>query len=259
MAVPHDSPATPAFQGELAQTPLPEILVTIHRYKVPGVIECRRDAEVKRIYLDQGQIVFASSNVLADSLGDKLLREGKITREQYDESARRLTDSKKRQGVILAEMQAIEPRDLFVALREQIQEIVWSLFAWERGSVTFTPGRDKSLEFVKIQIAIPSAILQGVRRMPDPRALVHRLGTRSTTFERVAADVSELALGDDETLVLERVDGRAPLFALITTPPLPAAENARILYALLALQVIAVRNPRGVKVQVRTEGGKYGA
>lgn len=255
MTEPPHSPAA-LYQTDLAQTPLPEILVTIHRYKVPGTIECRRGDEVKRVFLDRGQIIFATSTRVDDSLGDKLLREGKITRDQYDESGRRIRTTGKRQGVTLIEMHALQPKDLFVALREQIQEIVWSLFAWQDGSVVFTPGRDKHLEFIKIEIPIPQAILQGVRRMPDARALVARLGTKTTLLERTASAVADFSLAPDEGELLERVDGRTPLVDLITTPPLTAADNARILYGFLALQLIAIRQP--VRVQIKTESGKHG-
>ncbi len=249
-------PTVPLYQSDLAQTPLPEILVTIHRYKAPGVVECRRGEETKRIYLDHGQIIFASSTDRHDSLGDKLLREGKITRQQYDESVR-LLSSGKRQGAILAEMKVLAPKDLFVAVREQIQEIVWSIFAWHDGTVLFTPGRDKHLEFVKIEISVPQAILQGVRHMPDARALVGRLGTKTTLFERTANKLEELALSADEQRLLDAVDGKRVLFELVSTPPLASADNARILYAFFALQLIALKQPKQIKVQVKTEGGKY--
>ena len=252
------SPApAPLYQSDLAQTPLPEILVTIHRHRAPGVIECRRnDDEVKHIFLDQGQIIFASSNRVSDSLGDKLLRDGRITREQYDESVERLKASGKRQGTILAEMKVLEPRDLFVAVREQIQEIVWSIFGWESGTVGFTPGRDKHLEFVKLAIPIPQAILHGVRRMPDARALVARLGVKTTLLERTSVAVTDVTLTADEQRLLDLADGKRALYELVTTPPLPSPENARILYAFFALQLVAVRTAQHIKVQVKTEGGK---
>lgn len=247
----------PSYQTDIANTPLPEILVTIHRYKAPGTLECRRDEEAKCFYFDQGEIIFATSNLIRDSLGDKLLNEGKITREQYDESVQLLRLTGKRQGVILAEMSVIEPRDLFVALREQIQEIVWSVFAWERGQVTFTPGRDKQLEFVKINVPVTSAVLQGVRRIPDARSLIARLGPKTTVFERTPNPVGEIKLSDDEQALLGLVDGRRILLDLVNSPPLPASENARLLYAFYALQLIGPRGQRQVKVQVKTEGGKY--
>jgi len=249
-----DSPVpAPQYQSDLAQTPLPEILYTLHRYKAPGVLECRRGDETKKIFFDQGHVIFAASRDIADSLGDKLLREGRITREQYDESVRRLKATGKRQGTILAEMKILEPKDLFIAVRDQIQEIVWSVFAWDRGTVAFAPGRDKHLEFVKLQIPIPQAVLQGVRRMPDARALVARLGTRTTLLQQTGARPDGLQLTHDEQRLLDAADGRHMLYDLVNTPPLTPGENARILYAFYALRMLVVRRPSGqIKVQLRT-------
>src|SRR5512141_723324 len=106
------SPA-PLYQTDLAQTPLAEILVTIHRYKVPGLVECRNEDQVKRIYLDKGRIIFATTNQLSESLGDMLLAEGRITRPQYDESVQRLKLTGKRHGTTMVEMRIISAEELF--------------------------------------------------------------------------------------------------------------------------------------------------
>ena len=86
-------PAASLYHTDLAQTPLPEILVTIHRYKAPGVVECRRGDVIKRVYLGRGQIIFAATNQIAESLGDKLLVAGRITREQYADSLVRVRET----------------------------------------------------------------------------------------------------------------------------------------------------------------------
>jgi hypothetical protein len=255
-----DEPSTsskPVYQTELSQIPLPEILVTIHRYKAPGTIECRRGSELKEIFLDRGQIIFASSNQVRDSLGDKLLYEKKITQEQYDESVRRLVSTGKRQGTILTEMEVLDSDRLFTAVREQILQIVWSVFAWDAGSVTFTPGRQKQQEFVKSDIAIPQVILQGVRRVPDAKPLVARLGTKATILVRTEKTVDELILDPDEQRLLDACDGKSALFDLISIGPLTASNNARILYAFFALQLIAPRTPERIKMNIRTPGDTY--
>ena len=250
-------PSASVYQTDIAQTPLPELLVTINRYKAPGALECRRGSEVKEIFLERGLIVFASSNQVRDSLGDKLLREGKITQEQYDESVRRLVDTGKRQGTILAEMKALHPSDVADALRDQTFEIVWSVFAWENGQVVFRPGRFKQQEAVKADIPIPQAVLQGVRRMPDAKALMARLGTKSTVLVRTEKPLEQLILDADETNLLKAVDGKHTLYDLINTPPLSAGVNARILYAFIALQLIAAKSSDRIKMKVKTEGDKY--
>jgi hypothetical protein len=244
--------ASPQYQTDLGQTPLPEILVTIHRYKAPGVLVCRRGDTLKKIYFDQGDVIFASSNDIADSLGDKLLREGRITRQQYDESVQRLKTAGKRQGTILAEMKVLEPKDLFLAVRDQVSEIVWSIFSWDGGTVSFNPGRDKHLEFVKLQIPIPQAVLQGVRRMPDARTLIARLGKKTTLLARGDGAMEGVRLNADEQRLLDAANGKRMLAELVNTPPLTAGENARILYALFALRLLTVRQASGqIKVQLK--------
>lgn len=237
------------FQSDLAQTSLPEILARVHRYRVPGAIECRRGNELKSIHAERGNVIFATTSNLSESLGDMLLREGKITREQYDESVARLRATRKRHGVTLLEMKAISAEELFASVRRQIESIVLSLFRWEFGKVTFTPGREKHLEFVKVEIPIPTAILRGVRMIDDVRSLVERLGTRTTLFARTD---EVLQLSNEERQLLEAVDGRRTLFDLVSMPPLSQSDNARILYALSVLEMIAPVSPRHLKVQLRT-------
>jgi len=258
--LPNDDPqpsVPPLYQSDLAQTPLPEILVTAHRYRVPGIIDCRRGAEVKSIFVEGGEIIFAISNQIRDSLGDRLLAAGKISQEQYDESVRRLAATGQRQGTILTEMRVLEPRELFAALTEQIQSILWSVFGWDSGTVTFRPGREKHLEFLKLQLPVPQAILNGVRHIPDARPLVARLGVKTTLFEQTGKTVSGLTLAADEQHLLDAVDGRRTLFELTQTPALTAGENARILYAFFVVGLIAIKESKQIKVQLKTEGGKF--
>jgi hypothetical protein len=252
---PSTTPAGSLYQTDLAQTPLPELLVKIHRHRAPGVVECRRGDLIKRIYLDRGEIIFATTNQITESLGDKLLREGKLTRDQYDESVQRLRVTGKRHGVTLMEMKLLDADQLATGVREQIQEIVWSIFEWADGTVSFTPGREKHLEFVKIELAVPEAIMQGVRRIPDAKPLIARLGGKTTVLIR--SDEPALTLTPEETALLNHVDGRKTLYDLVMVPPLSPPENARILYGLFALQVIGIKQP--VKVQVKTSGGTMSA
>ncbi len=246
----HQSSA-PIYQTDLAHTPLPEILVTIHRYKAPGAIDCRRGDESKRIFLDHGRIIFATTNQRTESLGDRLVREGRITQAQYDDSIARMKITGKRHGITLVEMQMLTAEELFIYVRDQIQAIIDSVFGWTTGMISFTPGRDKALEFVKVDISVPDAIVRGVRLIPDAKNLVSRLGTKTTYFDRTHTTIEDQHLGADEQHLLDAVDGRHALGDLVLTPPLPAGENARILYAFSALGMIAPCDPRGVKVQVK--------
>lgn len=252
-------PSEPRFlyKSDLGSTPLPEVLLTIHKYRVPGVVECSRDEELKKVYIDQGNIIFASSNQTVDSLGDRLLTAGIITQEQYEDSVRRLTasDNTKRQGAILVEIGALQPKDLFVSVRDQVQSIVWSIFDWTSGTVTFEPGRHKQQEFIKLSIPIPQAVTQGIRKMSDPKRLLARVGGRQTVLERdpdrVAVDVK---LDPDEQSMLALIDGRRSLAELLDESPVPAPLAARLIYALHISGLTRVRRSKTMKVQFRARG-----
>ena len=250
-------PASPLYQTDIAQTPLPEVLVKIHKYRAPGRLDCRRGDEVKRVYLERGDIIFATTNQIAESLGDVLLHAGHITPDQYEESLRRVRQTGKRHGTVLVEMKILTSEQLFNAVRDHIQGILWSIFAWDFGVVGFTPGREKRLEFIKVEIPVPQAVMQGVRHMPDARTIVSRLGSKATVFIQSGLRVEGLTLRPEEQALFDLVDGRRVLYDLVNTPPLSAADNARILYALMTLGLIEPRDPRQIKVQLRTEGGKY--
>ena len=134
-------PASPLYQTDIAQTPLPEVLVKIHKYRAPGRLDCRHGDEVKRIYLERGDIIFATTSQIAESLGDVLLSRGDITREQYDESLRRVRETGKRHGTVLVEMRVLSSEELFHAVRDHIQGILWSIFAWGSIRITFPSTR----------------------------------------------------------------------------------------------------------------------
>jgi hypothetical protein len=155
--------------------------------------------------------------------------------------------------VILVEMRAIEPKQLFVSVKEQVQDIVWSVFEWADGNVSFQPGRERAQEFIKLNIPTRQAVIQGVRRVADARGLVGRMGKKATILSRVGdADFSNLALTPEEQVQYELVDGKKALYELIQYGPLAPAENAKILYALYALKLIEIKElAGGVKVKVK--------
>lgn len=240
------------YSSDLAQTPLPEVLATISRYKVPGVVDCHRGSETKSIFIEAGTIIFASSSDVADSLGDRLLSQGKITKDQYDASVRLLQQGNKRQGTILVELKAVEPKELFIAVREQVQAIVWSIFEWTEGAVLFEPGRERTQEFIKLSIPLRQAILQGVCGVRDAKALVARIGNKTTVLQRNdEVEAKDLALSTEEEALLAQVDGKKTLYELTASPSMPAPQNAKILYAFFVLRLITLKQQKQLKVHLK--------
>jgi len=246
------------YKGQLEETALPEMLATIHRHHVPGVMELRRGGVVKHIYMIDGDIIFADSTDSMERLGDVLLSEGRLTKGQLNVASDELIRSEgKRLGEILVELGFLRSEELGPAVRRQVQRILWSLFNWDRGDVTFRVGRFRESEVYKITIPTARAILDGCRKISDGRAITAQLGGRNAVLRRreVPPHLTSLRLQTGERNLLEMADGEKTLFQLCEEGPFSAGINARVLFAFVALQLLEteIRTPSGVKIQVRSK------
>lgn len=241
------------YKGDLAQTTLPEILFTIYHFRVAGVLEARRQGAIKRVFIRDGSVLAANSSDLQDSLGGYLRRTGRLTQEQFENTMRLRAQGKRRFGAVLVEQGLLGPEEVFRVLREQVEAIVWSLFYWQEGEVTFRIGDFDQPELVRIQLPIRQVILAGIKRAPDPKSLVVRLGKKETRFEPSyqVEELIESGLDGIDYTLLKLVDGQKTLFDVCTQGPLPPADNARLMYAFQVLQLIRKVHPTGEHAVVK--------
>jgi hypothetical protein len=243
------------YHGDLQQTALPEMLYTIYLHRVAGLVEARREEVVKRVYVRDGAVTYASSSDRGDALGAYLQRAGYLSSEQHAASMKLRSSSQRRHGELLIEEGILAPEQLYGALQEQIRSIVWGLFSWSEGEVTFSIGDFDEPEMIRIHLPMRQVILQGVKRVPDAKSLVARLGRKETVFEPTwsTEELIEAALTGEELGLLRMVDGQRVLYELCTGGPLAPAENARLLYAFHVLRLIRRRvvDPGSGVVKIR--------
>ncbi len=245
------------YRGDLSDSTLPEMLATIHKYHVPGVMKLHRDDVLKRIYLLDGDVIFASSSDRSESLGEFLLARDKITKAQLRISTDEMRRSPgMRHGSVLVQLGFLKPEELGPVVREQVQTILWSMFDWDRGTVTFEVGHFREDEVYKIKIPTPRAILSGCKRIRDGKKITTKLGGKNAVFRRLEmpGHLAELRLEANERKLLEMVDGKQTFLELCQNGPLNPGLNARIIYALTLLGLIerAETSSSGIRIQVKT-------
>ncbi len=228
------------YRETLEDTALSEMFSTIYRHKVPGLIEISRDDVVKSIYISEGSVIHATSTDRVDRLGAHLYRTGKLTRQQLTETMRNREKSGKRHGQLLIEERLLSPGELYQAIRSQMEAIVWSVFSWQRGEVTFRIGEFSEPIWIKIHLPMRHVIVRGIKQVPDTKSLVQKLGRKDTVFEPsyTTEDLIEVALDKDEYHLLRLVDGKRRLYDICTGGPFSVSENARLLYAYRILNLI---------------------
>jgi len=249
------------YRASLAETSLPEILFSIDRFRVGGVIEARRGEFVKQIYLRDGYVIHARSTMPEDRLGSYLVRAGLLQDEQVEALAALRDSTNRRFGVLLVERGLLSPAAVYDAIRTHVEEIVWSLFEWRTGEVSFELGEFQEDDVVQIQLPLRRVIFQGIKRSPDPKALVARLGSRDTAVNPCyqTEDLIELGLTNAELQVLYSVDGHRTLYRLLSQRGVEPAATARLLYAYHVLQLIKVTpvtDQEPIKITIRTAGDR---
>ncbi len=245
------------FRGNLRRTALSEMLATIHRHGVPGVMEFSRGEETRKLYFIEGDIIFATSSDRGMSLGDYLVSKGRITEAQHQVSSEELDrEPGRRHGSILVQMGFLRKEELGAAVREQVEDILWGLFNWDEGEVVFKVGVFRDDEVYKIKIPTPRAILSGCKHIADAKKVMGKLGGRSTVFSRGARPdhLENLHLEMSEMTMLEMVDGRTTLFDLCEKGPLNPGVNARVMYAFMYLQLVTREevSSSGIRIQVKS-------
>lgn len=241
------------YRGDLAQTPLPEILYKVYHFRVPGVLEASRDGVVHRVFVRGGQVVHATSSDLALSLGGYMLRQGLLDEEQFEQLMEERGMTSKRFGVLVLERGLHSPDLIREAVQGQVEDIVWSLFRWEDGGVEFSLGEWEDEDVIQIQLSLRRVIVDGIVRELTARPLVLRLGGRRTVLEPCyrLEDLVEVGITATEYELLRLVDGTSGLFELCMNGPCSTEENAKLLYAFQVLEL--VRPKAGASVELIDE------
>lgn len=251
------------YRSDLRQTTLPEILFTIHHHRVPGLMEATREGITKRAWVRSGNIICASSTDRNDSLGSFLRRSNRISPEAYGATVKSRALTGRRFGSLLVEGGHLSPGEVYKGIVGQIEEIVWSLFTWEDGEITFRISEFEDQDMVRIHLPLRHVIVEGIKRAPSARALAVRLGRKETVLEPCfrVEDLIEIGLGAEEWKLLSSVNGKRSFFELCNTGPWTPAENAKVLYSFLVLQLIrrSDADQGGIRIKLRTEGDEFGA
>jgi len=232
----------PIFEGDLRRIQMADVLSFVSMIRGSGKLVLRQGRLERSLHWKEGEIVFASSNSPDQTLGQFLLRNGKITQQQYDESKERVGPHM-RHGKALVQMGAISPNDLWWGLKNQALEIIYSLFDWTEGSFAFLEAAEEVLsERIALSINTSSAIMEGIRRLDESARIREKITSLDMVFAKTAEvpDFAALEMSEDEIAVYNNIDGRLTVRGLIGKSELTDFEVTRILFQLMMARLIDI-------------------
>jgi hypothetical protein len=231
------------LKGQIAELPVPDILQHLRLTKSTGILTLVSGGARKALYVKDGQVVFAASNLPNDRLGELLLREGKITVEEYEASIKAITKGK-RQGKVLVEMGALSPKDLWEGVQFQVKEIVYSVFQWDEGQFHFEESTLPEKERITVELDMQDIILAGLRRVDANGRIQSRYPEVDGVLERLGDKMP--ALEPYEVHVLRLIDGERSILDICRESEIGDNETLKLLYAALAAGLARVKGKKVV-------------
>lgn len=137
----------------------------LRQRKATGTLTINSAEATKSIYVKNGQIIFATSTVDYDRLGEILVKTGKLKREnlEYALQLSKKNAGLKKLGAILVENGLIAPKDLFSGLKAQVNDIIYSLFLLGEGEYQFEEHLPSDL--IQLQLNLQDLITEIIQRI----------------------------------------------------------------------------------------------
>ncbi|MBI5632311.1 MAG: DnaJ domain-containing protein [Nitrospirae bacterium] len=238
-------------KGNIGDASLARLLVQLNRNRKTGTLSLTTASFTKKIYLNGGDVIFASSTYEDDRLGEMLLKAGKISVEQYDKSVEILKSSKeKRQGAILVELGYLTPKDLFWGVKYQVKEIIHSMFIIEEGDYEFLEGELPTLEVITLRMSIGNLIYAGANKIVNWTRIRKEMPHTDSVLKLSEDPLSlfqDIELSQQDKKILSLVDGRKTIKEIIDSSWMGSFEALKVLYVLWSIGMVEDHNSAEAK------------
>lgn len=214
-----------------------------------GILNVALGEIVRKIYINSGDMIFSASNHEREHMGEMLLREGRITPEQYQGVLQEMRETNQRMGRVLVSQGLMTPKEIWKVVRDQIEEIILNLFNLEEGIFTFDemPALP-SEELITLKLSAANLIYHGLKKISNLR----RVGRDMPSPDRVLYYSSDplnlfqsLRLDRAGEKVISCLDRKATVRDILELTGLDDIEGLKTIYALLNTRIIEVIDGEG--------------
>ncbi len=227
-----------AIKGSLKEASLPDVVQLLYLGRRTGCLSVASDRNFGSIWFDEGWITFAGMVSRNDRLGDRLVAAGKITVEQLEEAiASQSAMPGQRIGEMLVHLDFLSATDLADELKRQVEETVYTLFAWTSGTFSFEVGVVPDALDITLKLNPEGLLMEGARRVDEWSVIAKKITTVDAVyaFEGDAPSHSESdgQLVETERRVLPLINGLNTVREIVDGTGLSEFEVCRVLFGLI--------------------------
>jgi len=163
-----------ALSGDIDTMPLADLFQWVEMNRKTGCLEVKWQHDwailEKRIYFDDGVIVFASSNKPGERLGEYLISKKLLSKENFEKCLKEGKDKNKLMTDVMQAHSLVTKEQLTNMLTELAESIIYDLFRWETGTFSFTthPLPEPILQ-AEIQLRGQGIIMEALRRLDEEK------------------------------------------------------------------------------------------
>ena len=230
-----------SFQGNLKSVSFPDVLQLLTLSKKTGTLKLTQNQTEKKVYLKNGAIIFAESNLLEDNFDNLLLSTGLITLEELQKARKVQELTGKDLPSTLVYLNLVGKEKIAELSRRYVENIVFSLFSWEDGDFIFEEGKLPDTDIIVSSLNTMNILMEGTRRIDEWTRIRNAIPPDAAILQ-VASDVlaqmKEIKLSPVETLVLSLVDGERCIAEMRDKSSLDQLTFAKSLYNLISAGVV---------------------
>ncbi|MDH4223429.1 MAG: DUF4388 domain-containing protein [candidate division Zixibacteria bacterium] len=231
------------LQGSVERFQLSDIFQLLSACRKSGTLGVQKGEGVIMVYFQEGNIIFAHNPYNRLRLGELLLKKGKINKTQLQNitQLQKELKGKKRIGELLIAENHITRKQLEGLVRLQVEEVIYNLLKWDKGSFKFYENRFPTQEEITIKISTENLILESVRRSDELERLKRKLPPFDTVLGLAPADderSKDINLKPEEWNLLALVNGSRNIIKVLEDSKMDKLEVLKILAGLLMAGLI---------------------
>jgi hypothetical protein len=226
-------------EGGFGEGDIFPILYHVYKESISGILVVESGSLEKRLIIEDGKIVFASSNQKEDSLGPFLLAQQLIDEEVYDKTSRYMVEHQTRFGRALIELDIFNYEQIWTWVPNQLKSIVFSFFDIKSGYYRMLLDRQRDVENIVLDMNILDVLVQGIRSFKSQQFLEKQFKDVEQLFICNSRLLQQLNLKPYELHVFDLVRRESRLNKILKWSELLEFDTLRLIYLFLVLEIMS--------------------
>jgi hypothetical protein len=248
-----------ALEGNLRDFNVLDVIQLLGQQGKSGVLRVSKEKEKgSEIFFSEGRITHATSSHRGeeDFLGERLIKTGIISREDFEVAFKAQKESARYLGEILLENKMADEQSILNALYAQIHEIIYDVFRWGEGQFKFEILSVQQFPKVSVKLSAEEVMLNILKmvdewpeiekRVPPPHTNLYQTGT---------LEEHGIGLPEDHDAIYRLVDGNRSVQEIVEISLLGKFATSEILADLLDGGYIKTGDVKKPHISVKARPG----